>query len=148
MRDELQTNQLPIADVDQAMAEVDPTLLELLPLEVCQRYQIIPLARKGNALVIGLYKNLTSLAAYDIQLLTGLRVVSVRLTESGGGEMPGLSSSSRSSPPAVRPAGRSLLRRRKPPVFSRTPVLREDSRCRGEAGAMSGLLGDQLGSLG
>lgn len=124
MRNELQTNELPIADVDEAMAEIDPALLELIPQEVCQRYQILPLARKGNALVIGFYTRLTSLAAYDIQLLTGLRVVCVRLRErGGGGGMPSLSSSSQSSLPVSAPCLRSLLGTRKAPVFSRPQVI-------------------------
>jgi hypothetical protein len=123
MRNELQTNELPIADVDEALAEIDPALLELVPPEVCQRYQILPLARRGNALVIGFYKKLTSLAAYDIQLLTGLRVVSVRLRESGGGAMPSLSSSSRSPAPIRVPGLKSLLGNRKPPAFSRPRVI-------------------------
>ena len=131
MRDELQTNVLPIADVDEALAEIDPALLELVPLEVCQRYQILPLARKGNALVIGFYKNLSSLAAYDIQLITGLRVVSVRLRERGGGGMPSLSSSSRSRTPFSAPCLKSLLGTRRPPTFSRPRVIPGDSRCQG-----------------
>ena len=127
MQSELQTNELPIADVDEALAEVDPALLDLVPLEMCQRYRILPLARKGNALVIGFYKRLTSLAVYDIQLLTGLRVVSVRLREHGGGNMPSLSSSSHSHnlPQGSAPSLQRLLGTRKTPAFTRPRVVPE-----------------------
>ncbi|MBS2039366.1 hypothetical protein JST97_30555 [bacterium] len=73
------TNQLPVADLDEALAQVDPHLLDLLPVSLCQRLRILPMARKGNALVIGFYDKLTSQDAYQIQLASGLRVISVRL---------------------------------------------------------------------
>lgn len=116
MRTDLQTNELPLADVDEALAEVDPALLSLLPSEVCLRFRVIPLARKGNALVIGFYEKLTSLAAYEIQLITGLRVVSVRLRAGGGAGMPSLGA----SPGPYLPTGpkiASLLGRRNKPRF-------------------------------
>ena len=75
----MQTNELPVADLDQALAEADPALLHLLPLDLCQRLRIVPMARKGNAIVLGFYGKLTSQTAYELQLLTGLRVISVRL---------------------------------------------------------------------
>lgn len=76
----MQTNELPVGDLNVALAEADPALLHLVPFEVCQRLRIVPMARKGNALVIGFYEKLTSASVYDLQLLTGLRVISVRLS--------------------------------------------------------------------
>ena len=76
----MQTNELPVADLHEALAEADPALLHLVPLETCQSLRIVPMARKGNALVIGFYDKLTSASVYDLQLLTGLRVISVRLS--------------------------------------------------------------------
>lgn len=77
----MQTNELPVADLPEALAEVDPALLHLVPLDLCQRLRIVPMARKGNALVIGFYENLTSASVYELQLLTGLRVISIRLSK-------------------------------------------------------------------
>lgn len=78
------TNELPFADLDEALAKVDPNLLELLPASVCHRLRILPMARKGNAIVIGFYDKLTSQDAYQIQLATGLRVISLRLKKQAG----------------------------------------------------------------
>ena len=123
MRIDLQTNELPLADVDEALAEVDPALLDLLPSEVCQRFRIIPLARKGNALVIGFYEKLTSLAAYEIQLLTGLRVVSVRLRKGEGTGMPSLGASPAPHVPTGPVIASLLGRRSKPPQLARPRIL-------------------------
>lgn len=77
----MQTNELPVADLPEALAEVDPALLHLVPLELCQRLRVVPLARRGNALVIGFSDTLTSASVYELQLLTGLRVISLRLSK-------------------------------------------------------------------
>ena len=123
MRIDLQTNELPVADVDEALAEVDPSLLDLLPPEVCLRFRIVPLARKGNALVIGFYDKLTSLAAYEIQLLTGLRVVSVRLREGGGVGMPSLGASPEPTLPRNCAVSNLLGRRKRPRPLTRPCLL-------------------------
>ncbi|MFN8612486.1 MAG: hypothetical protein U0931_33410 [Vulcanimicrobiota bacterium] len=78
------TNELPVADLDEALAQVDPALLDLLPVDLCKRLRILPMARRGNALVIGFYDKLTSQSAYELELLSGLRVVSVRLSKQPG----------------------------------------------------------------
>lgn len=112
MRYEFQTNELPLAEVDEALADVDPALFELIPPEVCRRLGIVPLTRKGNALVVGFYEKLSTLAAFEVKLLTGLRVVSLRIRPHSGLSMPSFSGSNDSGAPEAAPV-RSFLKRRR-----------------------------------
>ncbi|MBS2034531.1 hypothetical protein JST97_06075 [bacterium] len=116
---EFQTNELPLAEVDELLAEVDPSLFELIPMEVCHRLGVVPLTRKGNALVVGFYEKLSTLAAYELKLLTGLRVVSLKIQPCSGRSMPSFSGSQDSGPPRIS-TKRSLLKpRRMPPPSTR-----------------------------
>lgn len=97
------TSCMPIGEIATHLAQADSTLAELLPPEVAARYGVIPLSCKNGRLVVGVQGRLSSLAAYDLEVLTGCKVIPVSL---GGKstELPALEESGEPAPPPTSPA--------------------------------------------
>jgi hypothetical protein len=77
------TSLMPIGEVARHLAQADPTLNELVPPEIAAKYGVIPMSHKNGKLVVGVNGRLSSLAAYDLEVLTGCKVIAVQLGSKG-----------------------------------------------------------------
>jgi len=62
--------------------EIDPSVIKLIPSEVAQKYQIIPVMRTGATLTIAMVDPSNVFAIDDIKFMTGYNVEPVVATES------------------------------------------------------------------
>ncbi|MBI5886438.1 MAG: type IV-A pilus assembly ATPase PilB [Deltaproteobacteria bacterium] len=68
------SRQYGIPTIDLAAAEIDPEIVKLIPEDVCQKYQIIPVNRTGSTLVMAMADPSNIFAIDDIKFLTGYNV--------------------------------------------------------------------------
>ncbi|MEK6681086.1 MAG: type IV-A pilus assembly ATPase PilB [Nitrospirota bacterium] len=77
----LLSHQFGIPAVNLSTQEVDLNLIKMLPAEVAQKYQVIPVARKGATLTIAMVDPSDVFAIDDIKFMTGYDVQPVLSTE-------------------------------------------------------------------
>lgn len=75
------SHQFGIPAVNLSTQEVDLNLIKMLPAEVAQKYQVIPVARKGATLTIAMVDPSDVFAIDDIKFMTGYDVQPVLSTE-------------------------------------------------------------------
>ncbi len=75
------SHQFGIPAVNLSTQEVDINLIKMLPAEVAQKYQVIPVARKGATLTIAMVDPSDVFAIDDIKFMTGYDVQPVLSTE-------------------------------------------------------------------
>ncbi|MBI5048301.1 MAG: type IV-A pilus assembly ATPase PilB [Deltaproteobacteria bacterium] len=75
------SRQYGIPSVDLATTEVDPEVMKLIPEDVANKYQVIPISRTGSTLVIAMADPFNIFAIDDIKFLTGYNVESVIASE-------------------------------------------------------------------
>ncbi|MBI3354092.1 MAG: type IV-A pilus assembly ATPase PilB [Nitrospirae bacterium] len=75
------SHQFGIPAVNLSTQEVDQALIKMLPAEVAQKYQVIPVARKGATLTIAMVDPSDVFAIDDIKFMTGYDVQPVLSTE-------------------------------------------------------------------
>src|SRR5262245_10831960 len=63
-----------VPSINLAYFEVDPSLIQPIPMETAQKYLVIPLSRAGSTLAIATADPRNVLAIDDIKFLTGLNV--------------------------------------------------------------------------
>jgi len=68
------SRQYGIPTIDLATADIDPEIVKLIPEDVCQKYQIIPVNRTGSTLVMAMADPSNIFAIDDIKFLTGYNV--------------------------------------------------------------------------
>src|SRR3989304_844118 len=68
------SKQYGIPSIDPAAAEVDPEVIKLIPEDVAQKYQVIPVSRTGSPLVVAMADPSNIFAIDDIKFLTGYNV--------------------------------------------------------------------------
>jgi len=68
------SRQYGIPTVDLASQEVDPEVVKLIPEDVAQKYQVIPINRTGSTLVVAMADPSNIFAIDDIKFLTGYNV--------------------------------------------------------------------------
>ncbi|MBN1521157.1 MAG: type IV-A pilus assembly ATPase PilB [Candidatus Aureabacteria bacterium] len=73
---------LGIPPLDLSKVKLDPEIVELIPRNVAEFYQLIPIARIGNALSVAMSDPLNIFAIDDLKLMTGLDIVPIIGTES------------------------------------------------------------------
>ena len=74
--------QLGIPHVDLSIMGIDPEIAALIPESVAKRYQVIPIRREQDKVVLAMADPTNILAVDDVQLATGLMVEVVIATES------------------------------------------------------------------
>jgi len=73
---------LGIPPLDLSKVKLDPEIVELIPRNVAEFYQLIPIARIGNALSVAMSDPLNIFAIDDLKLMTGLDIVPIIGAES------------------------------------------------------------------
>lgn len=66
------SEHLNIPPVDLSRFEVDPALTELIPKQIAQHYEIVPVSRIGKSVTIAMSNPLSLFAMEEIRSLTGL----------------------------------------------------------------------------
>ncbi|MEW6408979.1 MAG: type IV-A pilus assembly ATPase PilB [Nitrospirota bacterium] len=74
--------QYGIPSVNLAQYEIDPSVVKLVPFDVAQKYQLIPVERKGASLSVAMVDPSNVFAIDDIKFLTGYNVNPMVATES------------------------------------------------------------------
>ena len=72
---------LGIPPLDLTKVKLEPEIVELIPQNVAEFYQLIPIARIGNALSVAMADPLNIFAIDDLKLMTGLDIVPIIGTE-------------------------------------------------------------------
>lgn len=75
------SRQYGIPAVDLATTEIDPEVIKLIPEDVANKYQVIPITRTGSTLVLAMADPSNIFAIDDIKFLTGYNVESVVASE-------------------------------------------------------------------
>ncbi|MBI3399049.1 MAG: type IV-A pilus assembly ATPase PilB [Deltaproteobacteria bacterium] len=75
------SKQYGIPSVDLAATEIDHEVIKLIPEDVANKYQVIPISRTGSTLVIAMADPSNIFAIDDIKFLTGYNVESVIASE-------------------------------------------------------------------
>ncbi|MEK6539758.1 MAG: type IV-A pilus assembly ATPase PilB [Deltaproteobacteria bacterium] len=75
------SKQYGIPSVDPATTEVDPEVIKLIPEDVANKYQVIPISRTGSTLVLAMADPSNIFAIDDIKFLTGYNVESMVASE-------------------------------------------------------------------
>src|SRR3990167_7292989 len=75
------SKQYGIPSVDLATTEIDPEVIKLIPEDVANKYQVIPISRTGSTLVLAMADPSNIFAIDDIKFLTGYNIESVVASE-------------------------------------------------------------------
>jgi type IV pilus assembly protein PilB len=76
------SKQYGVPSINLADLEVDPSVIKIIPSEVSQKYQIIPVNRAGSTLIIAMSDPSNIFAIDDIKFMTGYNVEVVVASES------------------------------------------------------------------
>jgi type IV pilus assembly protein PilB len=68
------SRQYGIPTIDLSTQEIDPEIIKLIPEDVAQKYQVIPVSRTGSTLVVAMADPSNIFAIDDIKFLTGYNV--------------------------------------------------------------------------
>lgn len=68
------SRQYGVPSVSLKETAVDPTVVELIPREVCERHILVPLQRDGTSLIVAMSDPSNIYAIDDLKFLTGLNV--------------------------------------------------------------------------
>ncbi|MBN2337284.1 MAG: type IV-A pilus assembly ATPase PilB [Acidobacteria bacterium] len=70
-----------VPSINLAYFEIDPGIIKLIPMEVAQKYMVIPLSRVGSTLTVASTDPTNVFALDDIKFMTGFNVEPVVATE-------------------------------------------------------------------
>jgi type IV pilus assembly protein PilB len=76
------SKQYGIPSVNLSEVEVDPKVLKLIPAEVAQKYQILPIGRTGATLTVAMVDPSNVFAIDDVKFMTGYNVEAVVASDS------------------------------------------------------------------
>ncbi len=68
------SKQYGVPSINLAEFEVDPAVIKIIPVEISQKYQIIPVNRAGSTLIIAMSDPSNIFAIDDIKFMTGYNV--------------------------------------------------------------------------
>ena len=68
------SRQYGIPTIDLSSQEIDHEIIKLIPEDVAQKYQVIPISRTGSTLVVAMADPSNIFAIDDIKFLTGYNV--------------------------------------------------------------------------
>lgn len=77
------SKQYSVPSINLSEYEVDPAVLKLIPTEVVQKYQTIPVNRSGSTLIIAMSDPSNIFAIDDIKFMTGYNVEVVVASDAG-----------------------------------------------------------------
>ncbi len=75
------SRQYGVPSINLAEFEIDPAVIKLVPSEVAQKYQIVPINRAGSTLIIAMSDPSNIFAIDDIKFMSGYNVEVVVATE-------------------------------------------------------------------
>ncbi len=75
------SRQYGVPSINLTYFEIDPAVIKLIPVEVAQKYMIVPLSRVGSTLTIATADPTNVFAMDDIKFMTGFNVEPVVATE-------------------------------------------------------------------
>src|SRR5512138_2590965 len=75
------SKQYGVPSINLAELEVDPAVVKIIPPEVAQKYQIVPVNRAGSTLIVAMSDPSNIFAIDDIKFLTGYNVEVVVASE-------------------------------------------------------------------
>ncbi len=75
------SKQYGVPSINLAFFEIDPSVIKLIPVEVAQKYLMVPLSRVGSTLTIATADPTNVFAMDDIKFMTGFNVEPVVATE-------------------------------------------------------------------
>ncbi len=71
---EVLERQLGVRGVDLATSETDPTVLKVIPREIARRYQVFPIRRQSDTIVLAMCNPTDWMAVDDLKFLTGYEI--------------------------------------------------------------------------
>jgi len=77
------SKQYSVPSINLAEFEVDPAVIKLLPVEVVQKYQAVPVNRSGSTLILAMSDPSNIFAIDDIKFMTGYNVEVVVASDTG-----------------------------------------------------------------
>ncbi len=77
------SKQYSVPSINLSDYEIDPAVIKLIPIEVVQKYQTIPVNRSGPTLIVAMSDPSNILAIDDIKFMTGYNVEVVVASDSG-----------------------------------------------------------------
>jgi type IV pilus assembly protein PilB len=77
------SKQYSVPSINLAEFEIDPAVVKLLPVEVVQKYQAIPVNRSGSTLILAMSDPSNIFAIDDIKFMTGYNVEVVVAADTG-----------------------------------------------------------------
>ncbi|MDP2929260.1 MAG: ATPase, T2SS/T4P/T4SS family [Candidatus Omnitrophota bacterium] len=83
-RDELMvalSQELGIPPINLSKYKIDPNVIKLLPKKIAKHYQIVPISRMGNTLVVAMVDPLNVFAIDDIKAVTGFNISPIITTD-------------------------------------------------------------------
>src|SRR5512138_2225608 len=70
-----------VPSINLAFFEIDPAVIKLIPVDVAQKYMVVPLSRVGSTLTVASADPTNVFAMDDIKFMTGFNVEPVVATE-------------------------------------------------------------------
>src|SRR5512137_474684 len=70
-----------VPSINLAFFEIDPSVIKLIPVDVAQKYMVVPLSRVGSTLTVASVDPTNVFAMDDIKFMTGFNVEPVVATE-------------------------------------------------------------------
>src|SRR3990172_3680602 len=77
------SKQYGVPYVDLGRFDIDPNIVKLIPADVAQKYQIMPINRTGATVTIAMVDPSNVFAIDDVKFMTGYNVEPVVATEAG-----------------------------------------------------------------
>ncbi|MBP1753540.1 MAG: type secretion system protein [Geobacteraceae bacterium] len=77
------SKQYSVPSINLSEFEIDPSVLKLIPVEVVQKYQTIPVNRSGSTLIVAMSDPSNIFAIDDIKFMTGYNVEVVVASDAG-----------------------------------------------------------------
>src|SRR3989338_693147 len=68
------SHELGIPHINLSRYKVDPNVIKLIPKKIAKRYQIVPISKMGNTLVVAMVDPLNVFAFDDIKAITGFNI--------------------------------------------------------------------------
>lgn len=68
------SHELGIPPINLSRYKVDPNVIKLIPKKIAKRYQIVPISKMGNTLVVAMVDPLNVFAIDDIKAITGFNI--------------------------------------------------------------------------
>lgn len=75
------SHELGIPPINLSRYKVDPNVIKLIPKKIAKRYQIVPISKMGNTLVVAMVDPLNVFAIDDIKAITGFNINPIITTD-------------------------------------------------------------------